>query len=73
MIDEKIIRVPVTVCIAMSEGGTFLSSFVDTNWLQEEQKYKDMMKRVREDKQLWSVKYIRTSIPYPISSEKEES
>lgn len=72
MIDDEITKVSVTVCIAMSEGGTFLSSFVDTNWVQEEQRYKDMMKRVREDKQLWSVKYIRTSIPYPISSEKVE-
>jgi hypothetical protein len=62
-------RVPVTVCIAMSESGTLLAAFSDTHWLQEEKKHQDLLKRVREDKQLWTVKYIKTSIQYPILNE----
>ena len=60
---------PVTVCVAMSESGTFLSAFADTHWLQEEKKHQELLKQVREGKQLWTVRYIRTSIQYPISNE----
>ena len=71
-VSHEVANVPVTVCIAMSEGGTFLSAFADTHWIQEDRKYQDLLKRAREDKQLWSVKYIRTSIQYPITTEKKE-
>jgi len=72
MTNEEVSNVPVTICIAMSESGTFLSAFTDTHWIQEERKHKDLLERVRGDKQLWSVKYIRTSIPYPITTEAKE-
>lgn len=65
-------KVPVTVCIAMSESGTFLSAFADTNWIQEEKRHQDLLKRVRDDKQLWTVKYIKTSIAYPFTIESKE-
>jgi len=64
-------KVKVTVCIAMSESGTFLSAFANTNWLQEEKRHQDLLKRIREDKQLWSVKYIHTQINYPFLNESQ--
>lgn len=69
--NEELSKVPVTVCIAMSEAGTFLTAVVDSHWIQEEQRYQRLMKRVREDKQLWSVKYIRTGINYPTQTENQ--
>lgn len=61
--------VPVTICIAMSEAGRFLTVIANSNWVQEEEKHKNLLKQIREDKQLWSVKYVKTSVQYPISSE----
>ena len=65
---ENTPNVSATLCIAVSESGSFLCAFAETNNIQKEQEHKDLLKRVREDKQLWSVRYIRTSIPYPITS-----
>lgn len=61
--------VTVTVCIAMSEAGRFLTAIADSGWVQEEEKHKNLLKQIREDEQLWSVKYVKTSVQYPISSE----
>jgi hypothetical protein len=65
-------QIPVTICVAMSKSGRFLVAITDSNWFQEEAKHKDLLKQVREDKQLWSVKYIKTTVPYPMSREDVE-
>lgn len=62
-------KTEVTICVAMSESGRLLSAFANTNWIQEENKHKELLKQIREDKQLWSVKYIKTFIEYPITHE----
>ncbi len=63
--------VPVTLAVAVSEGGTFRVAIVDSHWIAEERKYQQMMKEIRADKQLWSVRYIKTSVPYPVSTETQ--
>lgn len=65
-------KTPVTICIAMSESGKFLTAIAGSNWIQEENKHKEILKQVREDKQLWTVKYIKTSVTYPITSENHD-
>lgn len=63
--------IPVKIAVAMSESGRFLTAIADSNWIQEEQKHKDLLESIRKDKQLWSLKYISTTIPYPITTEKQ--
>lgn len=64
--------VAVTLCVAMSESGSLLCAIADTNHTQKEQEHKDLLKRVREDNQLWSVKYIRTLMSYPTTLETQK-
>ena len=68
---DDVQKVEVMLAIAMSEGGTFLVSVVDSHWLQEKRKYDEMLERIRNDKQLWSLKYIKTYVPYPVSREDQ--
>ena len=68
--EQKHEHIPVKIAIAMSESGRFKVCIADSNWIQEEQKYKQMLDEIRQDKQLWSLKYITTSVPYPVSSER---
>lgn len=65
-------KIPVTICIAMSESGRFLTAIADSNWLQEEAKHKELLNQVRNDKQLWTVKYVKTFVPYPITTESQD-
>lgn len=60
-------HIPVKIAVAMSESGRFKVCIADSNWIQEEQKHKQLLDDIRNDKQLWSLQYITTSIPYPIS------
>ena len=63
-------RVQVTIAVAMSESGMFVTSIAGSCWVQEERKHQEMLKSIREDKQLWSLKYIKTTIPFPASEEE---
>lgn len=63
-------KVPVTILVAMSESGRFLTCIADSNWIQENVKHNNLLQQIREDKQLWSVRYIKTSVPYPFSNEE---
>lgn len=64
-------KVPVTIAVAMSEGGRFMVAVANSNWIQEEQKHQQMLLEIRADKQLWSLRYIKTAVPYPVSSEDQ--
>lgn len=64
-------KVPVTIAIAMSEGGRFMVAVANSNWIQEEQKHQQMLNEIRADKQLWSLRYIKTAVPYPFSTEDQ--
>ena len=69
--DSQHAKVPVTIAIAMSEGGRFMVAVANSNWIQEEQKHQKMLDEIRADKQLWSLRYIKTAVPYPVSSEDQ--
>lgn len=71
-IDDIHARVPVTIAVAVSEAGTFRVAIANSNWLQEERKHQQMLDEIRSDKQLWSLRYIKTTIPYPASAEEQE-
>ena len=64
-------HIPVKVAVAMSESGRFRVCIADSNWIQEERKHQEMLDEIRQDKQLWSLKYIKTTIPYPVSIEDD--
>lgn len=64
-------HIPVTIAVAISEGGRVRVAITDTNWIQEEQKHKQMLDEIRADKQLWSLRYIKTTVPYPVSQETQ--
>lgn len=66
-------KVPVTIAVAMSEGGRFMLAIADSNWIQEERKHQQMLAEIRADKQLWSLRYIKTAVPYPVSTEDQQS
>lgn len=69
--ESQYAKVPVTIAIAMSENGTFRMAIADSNRIQEQRNYQTMLNEIRADKQLWSLRYIKTSIPYPVSSEDQ--
>lgn len=64
-------RVPIKIAIAMSESGTVRLAVADSNWIQEERKHQQLLNEIRADKQLWSLRYITTDVPYPISREEQ--
>lgn len=64
-------RVRVKIAVAMSESGTVRLAVADSNWIQEERKHQQLLTEIRADKQLWSLRYIATDVPYPISSEEQ--
>lgn len=70
-IESQHAKVPVTIAIAMSEGGRFMVAVANSNWIQEEQKHQQMLNEIRADRQLWSLRYIKTAIPYPVSNEDQ--
>ena len=69
--DSQHAKVPVTIAVAMSEGGGFMVAVANSNWVQEEQKHQQMLADIRADKQLWSLRYIKTAVPYPVSNEDQ--
>lgn len=64
-------RMHVKIAVAMSEAGTVRLAVADSNWIQEERKHQQLLNEIRADKQLWSLRYITTDMPYPISSEEQ--
>ena len=71
VVEEDIPRIPVKVAVAVSEAGTVRLAVADSNWIQEQRAHHQMMDEIRADKQLWSLRYISTSVPYPVTSERE--
>lgn len=69
--DSQHAKVPITIAVAMSEGGTVRLAVADSNWIQEQRKHQQMLDEIRADKQLWSLRYIKTAVPYPVSSEDQ--
>ena len=64
-------RIPVKIAIAVSEAGTVRLAVADSNWIQEERKHQQMLAEIRSDKQLWSLRYLTTEVPYPVSREDQ--
>lgn len=69
--EQKYEHVPVCIAVAMSESGVFKVCIANSNWIQEERKHQAMLTEIKQDKQLWSLKYIKTTVPYPVSSETQ--
>lgn len=64
-------RIHVKIAVAVSEAGTVRLAVADSNWIQEERKHLQMLAEIRADKQLWSLRYLTTTVPYPISREDQ--
>ena len=64
-------RIHVKIAIAVSEAGTVRLAVADSNWIQEERKHQQMLAEIRADKQLWSLRYLTTEVPYPVSREDQ--
>ena len=64
-------RIHVKIAVAVSEAGTVRLAVADSNWIQEERKHQQMLSEIRADKQLWSLRYLTTEVPYPISREDQ--
>ena len=69
---ENIEQVPVKIAVAISEGGTIKVAVADTHWIQQDRLHKQMLEDIRNDKQLWSLRYIDTKIPYPVTRQTIE-
>ena len=64
-------RIHVKIAGAVSEAGTVRLAVADSNWIQEERKHQQMLSEIRADKQLWSLRYLATAVPYPVSREDQ--
>ena len=64
-------RIHVKIAVAVSEAGTVRLAVADSNWIQEERKHQQMLSEIRADKQLWSLRYLTTTVPYPISRDDQ--
>ena len=64
-------RIHVKIAVAVSEAGTVRLAVADSNWIQEERKHQQMLSEIRADKQLWSLRYLTTEVPYPVSREDQ--
>ena len=71
MANNDLPRVAVKIAVAVSEAGTVRLAVADSNWIQEERKHQQMLAEIRADKQLWSLRYLATAVPYPISREDQ--
>ena len=71
MTNNDLSRVAVKIAVAVSEAGTVRLAVADSNWIQEERKHQQMLAEIRADKQLWSLRYLTTAVPYPISREDQ--
>ena len=71
MANNDLPRVAVKIAVAVSEAGTVRLAVADSNWIQEERKHQQMLSEIRADKQLWSLRYLTTAVPYPISREDQ--
>lgn len=71
MINDDPPRIRVKIAVAMSESGTVRLAVANSNWIQEERKHQQMLAEIRADKQLWSVRYLTTTVPYPVSREEQ--
>ena len=63
--------IPVKIAIAVSESGRVNIAIADSNWIPDRRKYEELLSSIRNDKQLWSLRYVQTQVPYPVSSEKQ--
>ena len=71
MASNDLPRVAVKIAVAVSEAGTVRLAVADSNWIQEERKHQQMLAEIRADNQLWSLRYLTTAVPYPISREDQ--
>ena len=71
MASNDLPRVAVKIAVAVSEAGTVRLAVADSNWIQEERKHQQMLAEIRADKQLWSLRYLTTEVPYPVSREDQ--
>ena len=71
MANNDLPRVAVKIAVAVSEAGTVRLAVADSNWIQEERKHQQMLAEIRADNQLWSLRYLATAVPYPISREDQ--
>ena len=71
MANNDLPRVAVKIAVAVSEAGTVRLAVADSNWIQEERKHQQMLAEIRADNQLWSLRYLTTAVPYPISREDQ--
>ena len=61
----------VKIAVAVSEAGTARLAFANSNWIQEERKHQQMIAEIRADKQLWSLRYLATAVPYRVLREAQ--
>lgn len=71
MASNDLPRVAVKIAVAVSEAGTVRLAVADSNWIQEERKHQQMLAEIRADNQLWSLRYLTTAVPYPVSREDQ--
>ena len=64
-------RIHVKIAVAVSEAGTVRLAVANSNWIQEARKHQQMIAEIRADKQLWSLRYLTTAVPYPVSREDQ--
>ena len=64
-------RIHVKIAVAVSEAGTVRLAVDNSNWIQEERKHQRMLAEIRADKQLWSLRYLTTAVPYQVLREAQ--
>ena len=64
-------RIHVKIAVAVSEAGTVRLAVDNSNWIQEERKHQRMLAEIRADKQLWSLRYLTTAVPYRVLREAQ--
>jgi hypothetical protein len=65
-------QIKVRVAVAVSENGNIQCCIYDDCNVQVCMQYDKWMKSLRDDKYLWSVKLLTTSVNYPYQSETIE-
>ena len=64
-------RIHVETAVAVSEAGTVRLAVANSNWIQEARKHQQMIAEIRADKQLWSLRYLTTAVPYQVLREAQ--
>ena len=62
--------ISVNIAVVVSEAGTIRVAVADSNWIQQDRIHQNLLKEIREDRQLWSLKYVKVKVPYPVSREE---